>query len=174
SFFQFVGIWTYSACVVFPPLFGWNRIVPGTAHTSCEPDWSNQTSLGLSYNIYMMVFGFFLPLICISFTFYRIRKYVTQHSDHVKCRVTISAPTVLQNTFKKRAYVELVRMMAGVVTAFTLSWSPYAIVCLKSMVVGEQKLAPFTSEVTALMAKASAVYNPIVYVVLSKRFRSSL
>ncbi|XP_032239260.2 green-sensitive opsin-1 [Nematostella vectensis] len=157
----FVGIWTYSACVVFPPLFGWNRIVPGTTHTSCEPDWSNQTSLGLSYNIYMMVFGFFLPLICISFTFYRIRK-------------CLAAPTVLQNTFKKRAHVELVRMMTGVVTAFTLSWSPYAIVCLKSMVVGKQKLAPFTSEVTALMAKASAVYNPIVYVVLSKRFRSSL
>ena len=58
--------------------------------------------------------------------------------------------------------------------AFMLSWSPYCFVSLVSIFKGDHLLSPGEAEVPELMAKASVIYNPIVYTIMNRRFRKTL
>ena len=70
--------------------------------------------------------------------------------------------------------MKLVRLTAIAITAFMLSWSPYSLASLISIFRGNSVLSAGEAEVPALMAKASVIYNPIVYTVMNRRFRRTL
>ena len=59
------GTWLYGIFVNLPPLLGWNRFVPGEAGISCAPDWTASDLSSVLYIVWLVAFGFFLPLIAI-------------------------------------------------------------------------------------------------------------
>ena len=61
---------------MFPPLVGWNRFVPGSAKISCGPDWTDNSASGLSYNLALVVWGFFLPLTIMIKAYHQIYRFV--------------------------------------------------------------------------------------------------
>lgn len=75
---------------------------------------------------------------------------------------------------RRRWQMKLLRLTATAIAAFMLSWSPYCLVSMISIFRGNNVLASGEAEVPALMAKASAIYNPIVYTVMNRRFRMTL
>ena len=60
------------------------------------------------------------------------------------------------------------------IAAFVLSWSPYCFVSIIATIRGTNTLTPGEAEVPDLLAKASVIYNPIVYTAMNDRFRASL
>lgn len=66
------GAWVYGLVCMFPPLLGWNRFVPGAARISCGPDWTDNSPSGMSYNLVLVVLGFFLPLSVMCMAYYKI------------------------------------------------------------------------------------------------------
>ena len=58
--------------------------------------------------------------------------------------------------------------------AFFISWSPYAIVSLVGTILGHESVDPSLSLIPEMMAKASVIYNPILYVLLNSKFRVTL
>ena len=58
--------------------------------------------------------------------------------------------------------------------AFFFSWSPYAAVSLAGTVLGHESITPTLSLIPELLAKASVVYNPVLYVLLNSKFRVTL
>lgn len=58
--------------------------------------------------------------------------------------------------------------------AFVISWSPYAISSMVGSILGHESVAPAYSMIPEMMAKASVVYNPILYVFLNSKFRITL
>lgn len=60
------------------------------------------------------------------------------------------------------------------IAAFVLSWSPYCFVSIIATIRGTNNLTPGEAEVPELLAKASVIYNPIVYTVMNDRFRATL
>ena len=75
---------------------------------------------------------------------------------------------------RRRSQIKLVRMIAMAIAAFVLSWSPYCFVSIIATIRGTNTLTPGEAEVPDLLAKASVIYNPIVYTVMNHRFRTSL
>ena len=75
---------------------------------------------------------------------------------------------------RRKSEIKLVRMIAMSIAAFVLSWSPYCFVSLVATIRGSTVLSPGEAEVPDLLAKASVVYNPIVYTVMNDKFRDSL
>lgn len=75
---------------------------------------------------------------------------------------------------RRRWQMSLLRLTTVAIAAFTLSWSPYCLVSLISAFRGNNVLSAGEAEVPALMAKASVIYNPIVYTVMNRRFRMTL
>ena len=65
-------------------------------------------------------------------------------------------------------------MIAMAIAAFVLSWSPYCFVSIIATIRGTNTLTPGEAEVPDLLAKASVIYNPIVYTAMNNRFRASL
>lgn len=65
-------------------------------------------------------------------------------------------------------------MIAMAIAAFVLSWSPYCFVSIIATIRGTNTLTPGEAEVPDLLAKASVIYNPIVYTAMNDRFRASL
>lgn len=65
-------------------------------------------------------------------------------------------------------------MTAMSVIAFVLSWSPYCFVSLAAVWTGNHVIESGEAEIPELLAKASVIYNPIVYTVMNSRFRATL
>lgn len=65
-------------------------------------------------------------------------------------------------------------MIAMAIAAFVLSWSPYCIVSIVATIRGANTLTPGEAEIPDLLAKASVIYNPIVYTAMNDKFRASL
>lgn len=69
---------------------------------------------------------------------------------------------------------KLIGMIAAAILAYVLSWSPYGAVSLIATIKGHHVIPPEVSIVPELMAKASVIYNPIIYTATNKAFRATL
>ena len=65
-------------------------------------------------------------------------------------------------------------MTVTAIIVFMLSWSPYCFVSIAAVFKGSHVFTSGEAEIPELMAKASVIYNPIVYVAMNDRFRGSL
>lgn len=61
-----------------------------------------------------------------------------------------------------------------VVLLFALSWTPYALLHLYALGGGANSLPLMVTLVPALCAKTATLYNPVIYVLLNRRFRLAL
>lgn len=64
--------WLYGSLCMFPPLFGWSQFVVTPSKISCCPDWAGKSAADITYNLLLVVFGFFLPLIVMIRCYYKI------------------------------------------------------------------------------------------------------
>lgn len=67
-----IGTWLYGILLNLPPVIGWSKAVPGKAGISCAPDWTTSDRKGIIYIVFLLVFGFFLPLMAIGTFHYLI------------------------------------------------------------------------------------------------------
>ncbi|CAH3110519.1 unnamed protein product [Porites lobata] len=154
TIFRLIGAsWLYGVGSMSPPLFGWNRFVPGASKISCAPDWTDVTPAGMAYSIFLITAGFVLPILAISVSCFKIfrllRQDIVKDNDRIKLR-------------RRRWQLNLLRLTATALAAFILSWSPYCFVSVISIFRGNNLLSPGEAEIPALMAKASVIYNPFV------------
>ena len=70
--------------------------------------------------------------------------------------------------------MKLVRITATAIIAIILSWAPYSFVSLGATLTRKQVIELWEAEIPELLAKASVIYNPVIYIVMSSRFRASL
>jgi len=76
---------------------------------------------------------------------------------------------------RRRKYKQKMALMTtATISAFLLSWSPYCIVSFSATITGHHLLTPGEAEIPELMAKASVIFNPIVYMIMNERFRRKL
>ena len=70
--------------------------------------------------------------------------------------------------------MKIIRMTVMSVAAMMLSWAPYCFVSLFSIVSGKPVIENWEAEIPELFAKASVVYNPIIYTIMNRSFRATL
>lgn len=164
-FHLLAACWSFGVILMLPPLLGWSRFVPGASGISCGPDWTDTSAAGRAYSLLLIILGFCGPIIAISGSYIKIlrliRRDIAIEDNRIKLR-------------RRFWQMKLVRLTAIAITAFMLSWSPYSLASLISIFRGNSVLSAGEAEVPALMAKASVIYNPIVYTVMNRRFRRTL
>ncbi|XP_048582638.1 melanopsin isoform X2 [Nematostella vectensis] len=162
------GIWIYSFVTTIPPAFGWNRFVPFLDGISCHPDWVSQKPADKAYIGFLVVLGFFLPMIIIVFSYLKTYGYIR----HATIPASLSNESVFRRQLETKR--KTLRMVVAAILMFFISWSPYCIVSLIESAKGEVVLSPGVSMIPELMAKASVMYNPVVYTLMNARFRATL
>ena len=75
---------------------------------------------------------------------------------------------------RRKSKLKLIRMTCVTISAFLMSWSPYCFVSIAALINGRHVLSSGEAEIPELLAKASVIYNPIVYAVMSGAYRASL
>lgn len=106
-----------------------------------------------------------------TFTFNQLCFFFTFRFIHTQQPVTGNASI---QASRKRSEIKIVRMIALAIAAFVLSWSPYCFVSIIGTIRGSTVLTPGEAEIPDLLAKASVIYNPIVYTIMNDRFRRTL
>ena len=75
---------------------------------------------------------------------------------------------------QRRSIRKTLKIVIAMTLAFFVSWFPYAFSSLLGSALGHESISPAYSMIPELMAKASVIYNPIIYVFLNAKFRLTL
>ena len=82
-FQAFVCIWLMSGLLVFPPFVGWSRFIREGLNTSCSWDYASRTWNNRSYYIYLLFFGFVVPVTAVIVSYVGILIVICQHSSEM-------------------------------------------------------------------------------------------
>ncbi|XP_031712403.1 opsin 4xb [Anarrhichthys ocellatus] len=167
-------VWLYSLAWSLAPLVGWSSYIPEGLMTSCTWDYVTYTLANRSYTMMLCCFVFFIPLgiilYCYLFMFLAIRK-TTREVEHLGTQVRKS--TLIKQKSMKSEW-KLAKIAFVVIVVYVLSWSPYACVTLISWAGHANILSPYSKAVPAIIAKASAIYNPFIYAIIHNKYRMTL
>ncbi|XP_013400870.1 visual pigment-like receptor peropsin [Lingula anatina] len=151
------------------PFLGWNGYIFERAHLSCCINWYSKDPQDLSYIVTIMVFCLFVPMAVMSFTYGRI--YITIKNSHQPSASTGKNSSGKFSRRKRKRQTKMLKMIIAMTVAFLLSWSPYAIVSLWAAFDDLRHIPPTSDVIPALLAKASVIWNPIIYVAMNQQFR---
>ncbi|MED6247822.1 Melanopsin-B, partial [Ataeniobius toweri] len=167
-------VWVYSLAWSLAPLLGWSSYIPEGLMTSCTWDYVTSTPANKSYTLMLCCFVFFIPLGIISYCylcmFLAIRhasRDVEQFGSQVRKSTLIQQQSI-------RTEWKLAKIAFVVIIVFVLSWSPYACVTLIAWAGYANILNPYSKAVPAVIAKASAIYNPFIYAITHSKYRDIL
>lgn len=152
------GTWLYGIAIMFPPLVGWGSFNFESGDTVCAPNWREENPAGRIYSALLVIFAFVIPL---GFSVaYFVKMY--QRSSYVPdVNATASRD-------RKRAKKAVIMILIGVII-FVVGWMPYYACAMMSVFGGPEMFDPATSFIPGIIAKASAVFNPLICLLVSKR-----
>ncbi|XP_003448394.1 green-sensitive opsin [Oreochromis niloticus] len=157
--------WIMAMSCAAPPLLGWSRYIPEGIQVSCGPDYYTLAPgyNNESYVMYMFTCHFCVPVFTIFFTYgnlvFTVKAAASQQQD--------SAST-------QKAEKEVTRMCILMVLGFLFAWTPYASFAAW---IFFNKGAAFTATAMAIpsfFSKSSALFNPIIYILMNKQFRNCM
>ncbi|XP_051873489.1 rhodopsin [Pristis pectinata] len=164
----FIGVaftWIMALSCAGPPLLGWSRYIPEGMQCSCgvdyytlKPEVNNE-----SFVIYMFTVHFSIPLAVIFFCYGRL-----------VCTVKEAAAQQQESESTQRAEREVTRMVIIMVIAFLVCWLPYAGVAAYIFTHQGSEFGPIFMTIPAFFAKSSALYNPLIYILMNKQFRNCM
>ncbi|XP_008497827.2 melanopsin [Calypte anna] len=165
-------VWLYSLAWSVAPLLGWSSYVPEGLMISCTWDYVTYSPSNRSYTMILCCCVFFIPLIiifhCYLFMFLAIRRAGRDVQKLGSCSRKSCLSQSIRNEWK------LAKIAFVVIIVFVLSWSPYACVTLIAWAGRGSTLTPYSKSVPAIIAKASAIYNPIIYAIIHPRYRKTI
>ncbi|XP_030276254.1 blue-sensitive opsin-like [Sparus aurata] len=157
--------WVFALIASAPPLFGWSRYIPEGLQCSCGPDWytTNNKYNNESYVMFLFGFCFAVPFSTIVFCYAQL--LIT---------LKMAAKAQAESASTQKAEREVTRMVVVMVLGFLVCWMPYTTFALWVVNNRGQTFDLRLATIPSCFSKASAVYNPLIYVVLNKQFRSCM
>ncbi|KAM8847151.1 opsin-5 [Synchiropus picturatus] len=157
-FLCLVFTWVYAGFWATMPLVGWGSYAPEPFGTSCTLNWwLAQASLsGQTFVMSILFFCLILPTVVIVFSYTRIIFKVKSSAKEIS---NFDARIKNSHTLE----IKLTKVAMLVCAGFLIAWIPYAVVSVVSA-FGEPDSVPIpVSVIPTLLAKSSAMYNPIIY-----------
>ncbi|XP_062943957.1 melanopsin isoform X2 [Cynocephalus volans] len=173
--FVLLGVWLYALAWSLPPFFGWSAYVPEGLLTSCSWDYMSFTPSVRAYTMLLCCFVFFLPLLVIVYCYVFIFRAIRETGRALQTLGAFEGSGEspwqqqrLQNEWK------MAKITLLVIVLFVLSWAPYSAVALVAFAGYAHVLTPYMSSVPAVIAKASAIHNPIIYAITHPKYRVAI
>ncbi|XP_068172426.1 blue-sensitive opsin-like [Antennarius striatus] len=157
--------WVFALIASVPPLFGWSRYIPEGLQCSCGPDWytTNNKYKNESYVIFLFCFCFAVPFATIVFCY-----------TQLLITLKMAAKAQAESVSTQKAEREVTRMVVVMVFGFLVCWLPYTSFALWVVNNRGKAFDLRLATIPSCFSKASTVYNPIIYVLFNKQFRSCM
>nr|CAD7573163.1 unnamed protein product [Timema californicum] len=191
-----VGAWVYCLALALPPLFGWSSYNTEGFLTSCSWDYITQSTSNRAYYIYLLTLGFVVPVSVITYCYTFILAAIFAHgkemvgvkatgggggnygttapSSNSRSNGKSSGASVRAKHSASSSTIRTANIIIMLVALFVISWTPYTVVTMIGQFGDVRLVTPWVATMPALFAKASVVYNPIVYGLSHPHFRSSV
>ncbi|XP_022044946.1 opsin-1, short-wave-sensitive 2 [Acanthochromis polyacanthus] len=157
--------WVFALCAAVPPLVGWSRYIPEGMQCACGPDWytTNNQFNNESYVLFLFCFCFAVPFSTIVFCY-----------SQLLFAVKAVAKAQAESVSTQKAEREVTKMVIVMVLGFLVCYMPYASFAIWVMNNRGQEFDLRLATIPSALSKASTVYNPVIYVLLNKQFRSCM
>ncbi|XP_072312314.1 melanopsin-A-like [Eucyclogobius newberryi] len=166
--------WVYSMGWSLPPFFGWSAYVPEGLMTSCSWDYMTFTPSVRSYTMLLFTFVFFIPLGVIIFCYFCIFRAI-RHTTRAITKINRHGTRdSTKRLHKMRSEWKMAKIALILILLFVISWAPYSCTALTAFAGYAELLSPYMHSVPAVIAKASAIHNPIIYAITHPKYRSAI
>ncbi|XP_075893434.1 green-sensitive opsin-1 [Nelusetta ayraudi] len=157
--------WIMASSCAFPPLFGWSRFIPEGIQVSCGPDYYTQAPgyNNESYVMYLFSCHFCVPVCTIFFTY-----------GSLVLTVKAAAAQQQESESTQKAEREVTRMCILMVFGFLLAWTPYASFAAWIFFNKGAAFSATAMAIPAFFSKSSALFNPVIYILMNKQFRNCM
>ncbi|OXB70914.1 UNVERIFIED_CONTAM: hypothetical protein H355_011109 [Colinus virginianus] len=167
-----VGVWLYSLAWSLPPFFGWSAYVPEGLLTSCSWDYMTFTPSVRAYTMLLFCFVFFIPLIAIIYSYVFIFEAIKKANKSIQTFGCKHGNKEFQKQYHRmKNEWKLAKIALIIILLYVISWSPYSVVALVAFAGYSHVLTPFMNSIPAVIAKASAIHNPIIYAITHPKYR---
>ncbi|XP_057309381.1 rhodopsin, G0-coupled-like [Hydractinia symbiolongicarpus] len=144
------------------PLLGWSKYSPElNSDRRCSIDLIGRDKNTLSFLYALMIACYFIPLTVMFVSSFVIAK---------KIRNNVRPEHTRKVRLRKERRTTL--FLFVVIAAFVIAWTPYALMIFL-IIIGENVTRTWF-DYSALLAKSSSFYNPVIYVIMNKRIRVAL
>ncbi|XP_061781253.1 opsin-5 [Nerophis lumbriciformis] len=161
AFLCLTFVWMYAAFWATMPLVGWGHYAPEPFGTSCTLDWwlAQASVSGQTFVMAILFFCLVLPTGIIVFSYVMIIFKVKSSAKEIS-----NFDARINNS--QNLEMKLTKVAMLICAGFLIAWIPYAVVSVVSA-FGEPDSVPIpVSVIPTLLAKSSAMYNPIIYQVV--------
>ncbi|XP_064202248.1 melanopsin-like [Anguilla rostrata] len=165
------GLWAYSLGWSLPPFFGWSAYVPEGLQTSCSWDYMSFTPSVRAYTVLLFTFVFFVPLGAIAACYLAMFRAVRTAQREVR---ELGSGEMQKAYERVQGEWKMAKVALLVILLFVVSWSPYSVVALTATAGYSHLLTPYMNSVPAVIAKASAIHNPIIYAITHPKYRAAI
>uniref|UniRef100_A0A8C6ZM63 Opsin-5-like n=1 Tax=Nothoprocta perdicaria TaxID=30464 RepID=A0A8C6ZM63_NOTPE len=160
-------VWAYALLFATAPLAEWGSYGPEPYGTACCITWNAASRQAVLYILALFVFCYLLPclLILVSYALilWRVKGSRRAVRQHVSPRGR--APGV---------HGLVVKLSVAVCLGFLAAWTPYAIVALWAALGDASRVPALAFVLSAVSAKSSTLYNPLVYLLFKPNFQRFL
>ncbi|XP_063047879.1 melanopsin-A [Engraulis encrasicolus] len=174
AFYILLAAWLYSLAWSLPPFFGWSAYVPEGLLTSCTWDYMTFTPSVRAYTMLLFCFVFFIPLIVIIYCYIFIFRAIRNTNNAVSKIPGSNRRDSIKRFHRLKNEWRMAKIALIAILLYVISWSPYSSVALTAFAGYADMLTPYMNSVPAVIAKASAIHNPIIYAITHPKYRSAI
>nr|AAT91645.1 long wavelength-sensitive rhodopsin [Apodemia mormo] len=171
---RILGIWLFSLAWTLAPMFGWGKYAPEGNMTACGTNSLDQALDNVLYIWLYSVACYFLPLGLICYSYFFILQAVSAHEKAMREQAKKMNVASLRSSDQANTSAEckLAKVALITISLWTMAWTPYLIINISG--IHGAGLTPLSTIWGSLFAKASTIYNPIVYGISHPKYRAAL
>ncbi|XP_064887877.1 opsin-5 isoform X4 [Columba livia] len=160
-------VWAYALVFATAPLAEWGSYGPEPYGTACCISWETSSREATLYILALFIFCYLLPCLLILASY-----------SLILWTVRVSGRAVRQHGSPRRAarsvHGLVVKLSIAVCLGFLAAWTPYAIVALWAVLGDTSQVPALAFVLSAVFAKSSTLYNPLVYLLFKPNFQKFL
>ncbi|XP_032228336.2 visual pigment-like receptor peropsin [Nematostella vectensis] len=165
-----LALWISGLIWAIPPLVGWSSYAHQGSFSHCSVKWFSVDPKDYSYTVVIFTKFYFFPIAFMTFSYVHVfvitRRMAKNATQLWGKKAAATAKSIKSES--KAAEIALVMVLS-----FLIAWTPYAVVSFYYSLRGPTGVPLMAAMLPSLFAKASSLFNPIIYFAMSREFRNS-
>ena len=165
--------WILIIAIASLPLFGWSKYTEEGIGTSCSVNLFPASANGISYNVFIVVIGYAMPISSILYFNVKFLKEVQRIINRGRKQgYNLRRGCFAMKKAERLAMKQMSLQVAALVASFNICWLPYAVIVMVGLFRGKPFENKRIASIPSYFAKSYTVYDPIIFFILNKNFRS--
>lgn len=158
-------IWMFSITWSVLPLTGLGSYRLEGMGTSCTFNYVDRRPTQQLFFMCLVTFNFFIPLMMIIFSYWRIYLTVKCVKQELKLLQRDCSHNSVRNLVETQSEIRTAFIAIVIIFVFCVAWTPYVIISFIGIFGPENTITPLISALPNILAKTATISNPLLYTI---------